>query len=59
MASTITNLSVNSVYNRINLPRKKNYSIKHTILGSTFNYLMSQLTILAIHFLFIVTNYYY
>ena len=37
----------------------KNYTIKHTILDSTFNYLMSQLTLLAIHLLLIITTYSY
>jgi hypothetical protein len=31
--------------------------IKHTILDSTFNYLMSQLTLLAIRLLLIITTY--
>ncbi len=39
--------------------RLKNYIIKHTILDSTFNYLMSQLTLLAIHLLLIITAYSY
>ena len=38
---------------------KKNNIIKHTILDSTFNYLMSQLTLLAIHLLLIITTYSY
>ncbi len=37
----------------------KNYMIKHTISDSTFNYLMSQLTLLAIHLLLIITTYSY
>jgi len=37
----------------------KNYIIKHTILDSTFNYSMSQLTLLAIHLLLIITTYSY
>jgi hypothetical protein len=37
----------------------KNYIIKHTILDSTLNYLMSQLTLLAIHLLLTITTYSY